>query len=209
LVNRGGRIAAFVLAALAVLSSASIARADGDPASDVLFTDHVFFAFDSSISGGTQAMLRTAVTEANAAGYPVRVAVIEKPADLGAVTSLWAKPGQYARFLAFELSYGFKGPLLVVMPSGLGFAHYGHSSGREKHLIQPIRVQPGANGLAFAASSAVEKLSAQAGHPIAAPPQPAQTTSSTLSTRLTLGGVMLVGAGIIIGGSLFIRSRRR
>jgi hypothetical protein len=198
-----------LLAALSVLAAtAGVARADGDPASDVLFTDHVFFAFDTHVSGGSQQMLRTAVSEANAAGYPIRVAVIEKPADLGAVTSLWARPGQYARFLGFELSYGFKGPLLVVMPSGLGFHHYQRSSAQQDRLIRSIRVGPRADGVALAAATAVERLSAQAGHPIAPPPVPVATSSSTLSMRLLVGGVSLVALGVVFGASLLVRSRR-
>jgi len=39
---------------------------------------------------------------------------------LGAIPSLFNKPNQYARFLGFELSAGFIGPLLIVMPSGFG-----------------------------------------------------------------------------------------
>jgi uncharacterized protein GlcG (DUF336 family) len=199
-----------LLAGLSVLAAtAGVARADGDPASDVLFTDHVFFAFDTHVSGGAQEMLRTAVREANAAGYPIRVAVIEKPADLGAVTSLWARPGQYARFLDVELSYGFKGPLLVVMPSGLGFHHYQRSSDRENRVIRSIRVGQGADGVALAASTAVERLSAQAGHPIAPPPAPVAKTSSIFSKRLLVGGVVLVVAGVLVGGLLLMAARRR
>jgi hypothetical protein len=50
------------------------------------------------------------------------VAVIAGSADLGSVTALWRQPAAYARFLDQELSQIFSGPVLVVMPNGLGFA---------------------------------------------------------------------------------------
>ncbi len=53
-------------------------------------------------------------------GYPLRVAVIASPADLGSVTPLWRQPQAYAGFLGEELSLLYKGTLLVVMPDGFG-----------------------------------------------------------------------------------------
>ena len=93
-----------------VLAPAGAARADGDPASDILYTQSVFIPFDTGISQGAQETLATAVAEADRSGYPIRVAVIEKEADLAAVTVLWGKPKQYAHFLDIELSFAFQAP---------------------------------------------------------------------------------------------------
>src|SRR5580693_2450804 len=79
--------------ALGVLSPA--ARADGDPGSDVLVYQNLFVAADSNISIPQQVELGDLLTAADQAGFPVRVAVISQPADLGAITALWQKPAAY------------------------------------------------------------------------------------------------------------------
>jgi hypothetical protein len=99
--------------------------------------------------------------------------------DLGAVTILWRKPKQYARFLGLELSFAYKGPLLIVMPAGIGFSHFHRGTAAEYRTLAPVPLQPGADGLALTATRAVEKLAARAGHPIAAPPPSPPAGSST------------------------------
>jgi hypothetical protein len=64
--------------------------------------------------------LEAAVDAAARARVPIRVAVIATPYDLGSVGALYRKPQRYARFLGQELSYVYKGRLLVVMPNGYG-----------------------------------------------------------------------------------------
>src|SRR5579875_2830282 len=105
-----------------------VARADGDPGSDVLVNQDLFVAGDSGVTISQQARLSTLLKQAQAAGMPIRVAIIAHPADLGAVTQLWGKPRAYARFLGIELSLAYAGRLLVVMPDGLGFSWSGHST---------------------------------------------------------------------------------
>jgi hypothetical protein len=196
-----------LLAATAILGRPGLAQADGDPASDVLLTQHVFFPIDAQTSTAAQKTLITAVSEANNAGYPIRVAVIEKPTDLGLVTSLWAKPKQYSRFLGVELGYVFRGPLLVVMPAGLGFAHYKKSTQRESRDVASIAVEGGSDGPALTAVRAVERLSALSGHPIAAPPPP---KAGSMTSWPEIGGAVLIvmaAAGAAVMFAL-IRSRR-
>ena len=148
------------------LVAAADSRADGDPASDVLYADRVFFPYSTSISAGARHALTTTVGRSERAGYPIRVALIAGPFDLGAVTSLWGKPRDYARFLDYELSLVYNGPLLVVMPSGIGFAHYKHSTAREYRTIASLHPPTGPDGLAVTAIKAITAIATEAGHPI-------------------------------------------
>jgi len=43
------------------------------------------------------------------AGFPLRVALIDSPSDLGTVTQLWREPLPYAEYLGEELSLDFAG----------------------------------------------------------------------------------------------------
>ena len=209
LVRRGTFLA---LVAIAAFVAAGVARADGDPASDVLYTGHLFVPFDTAVSKGAQETLLTAITEATRAGYPIRVAVIEKPADLGSVTSLWGKPREYARFLDLELAYLYKGPLLIVMPSGVGFAHYKKGTAAEYRALSSLRVQPGGDGLALTATRGVERLAARAGHPIVVPTTPPTGGTSIWRERLIAGGVafgVALGVGVLAFGGASLARRRR
>jgi hypothetical protein len=109
--------AACVLGAVLVVP---IARADGDPASDVLATQTAFIPAGRGIPTGAQARLEAVIRSAARRGVKVRVALIAARGDLGAITELWRQPAQYARFLGTELTDVFSGTLLVVMPNGYG-----------------------------------------------------------------------------------------
>ena len=120
-----------LLAGLAPVACALVlcpagARADGDPASDVLVTAPPLFL--SATSGATyaqQATIAAQLRRAGRAGHRLRVAVISHRADLGSVTLLWRRPQRYADFLSTELSLQYRGELLVVMPDGFGVARGG------------------------------------------------------------------------------------
>jgi hypothetical protein len=187
------RICALVLGVvLLALVCAGTARADGDPASDVLYTNPVFYGFNS-ISKSAQDALATTVGRAKRAGYPIRVALIAAPEELGSVTALWAEPRQYARFLDLELSIAYKGPLLIVMPQGVGFAHYKRTTAAEERALSGVRVVGGKDGLARTAITAVSLLSRRAGHPIVAvQPTAASSTSKTLWIALLAGAFVAV-----------------
>jgi hypothetical protein len=94
------------------------ARADGDPASDVLLAQALFLPQDAGVPATEQAQLASLLAAAHHAGYNLRVALIARPADLGSVTALWHQPENYARFLGQEQSLNYTGALLVVMPGG-------------------------------------------------------------------------------------------
>jgi hypothetical protein len=200
--------ALLIVAALTVLGAADVARADGDPASDVLYTGKVFVPFDTGVSQGAQETLTTAISEAERAGYPIRVALIERQVDLGAITALWGKPKEYARFLDLELAFIYKGPLLIVMPSGIGFAHYHRPTTSEYRALARVPVQTGPDGVALTATKAVSVLAAEAGHPIDVSLVPQKESSSALGQRVLAGGIALALVVVALGAFAFVRRRR-
>ena len=60
-----------------------VARADGDPASDYLISEQVFYPYYSNTPKAGVAQLEATVADANKSGYTIRVAVITSPYDLG------------------------------------------------------------------------------------------------------------------------------
>lgn len=187
-----------------MLVGAGLARADGDPASDVLYTGHVFFPYSTTISRSAQETLVETVDAAEKAGYPIRVALIGAPVDLGAVTALWAQPRKYASFLSLELSFIYKGPLLIVMPSGLGFAHRKESTTADYAALSKVKVAAGSDGLAVTAVEAVRALAARAGHPIIA--AGSSSASSSGMNRALAGGIAL--AVLLVSGGAVVAVRR-
>ena len=160
---------AVVVAVLAVGALAPAALADGDPGSDVLVYQNLFVAADANVSVAQQVTLGNLLTAASKDGYQVRVAIVARQADLGAVTALWGRPKSYARFLGIELSLAYAGRLLVVMPDGLGFYWQGHSGAAAYRVLRQVPVGQGGNGLAAAAQAAVRALAAAGGVRIVIP----------------------------------------
>jgi hypothetical protein len=155
------RFVLVLLAAFCVLGGT--ARADGDPASDYLLGSQVFIPFDLKLPKASQQELTALVRDTNTSGYTIRVALIGSPYDLGSVTSLWAKPKPYAKFLGAELQFVYKNRLLVVMPQGFGFNRPKHSPAKEYAVLSKIKVRPGSQGLLDAATAGVQKLAAADG----------------------------------------------
>lgn len=193
-----GGTAVAVLGVAFTLAATPLARADGDPASDVLYSTSLYPSYDSGISAANLAALRATLDDSKKAGYEIRVAVIAKPDDLGAVTSLWAKPKDYARFLGTELGIVYKGPVLIVMPNGIGFYHANHNTTPAYTALQTIQSGSG-NQLASAATDSVATLARQAGHPFT-PHTISAASSSTSRTPLLVG----VGAALVIVAGLVI-----
>ncbi len=187
--------------ALAALAVPGVARADGDPASDVLYEGHVFLPYGTSISASAQRSLTDIVEQSTRAGYPIRVAIVGAPIDLGAVTSLWKQPQKYAAFLSLELSFVYTGPLLIAMPAGLGFAHYKQTTRAEQAALEKVAVVGGRDGLAATATKAVRVLAARAGHPIAG----SGSAGSSGSSVYLPGGIALAVLGLLVAGLLLWR----
>jgi|tagenome__1003787_1003787.scaffolds.fasta_scaffold20977845_4 hypothetical protein len=178
------------------------ARGDGDPASDFLLSQDTFVPFDAKIPRDQSEQLNAIVAEAKNRGVKLKVALIVKRFDLGAVPSLWLKPETYARFLGQELFFLYKGPLLVVMPNGYGMSRAGKKLPSAQRVVDKLP-PPGAGGpaIAAAATRAVQRLAAQRGIELEVPA--AQSDDHTTRDRLVVAGIAaavlaLVGAGVLL-----------
>ena len=149
---------ALLAVCVAVLAGSAPARADGDPASDYLLTQPVFFTSQSTSPSPAQRQLTSLTAAAGRARFPIRVAIISDEYDLGSITALWLKPRLYARFLGIELSASRVQRLLVVMPNGFGFYWPGHPVVAEYRLLKGVPIGRGADALAAAAKTAVRDL---------------------------------------------------
>jgi hypothetical protein len=155
-----------MLVAVAVALPTGIARADGDPASDILLGSPVFYPYQPAVSAPLQRSLTAAASAATRGGFPLKIALIDSAVDLGAVPELFGAPQKYAEFLDQEITFIYKGPLLVVMPTGYGIARVTPAvSGIVAALAKPAGRQ--SDDLARAALTAVPKLAAAAGHALA------------------------------------------
>ena len=200
--------AALVVACAVALARPAVARADGDPGSDVLVYQDLFAGSDAGLSVQQQVALGGALKAAARKGFPIRVAIIASPQDLGAVTELWRKPRAYARFLGIELSLAYKQRLLVVMPNGFGFNWPDHSTSSAYRLLSGIAIRAGGGGLFGAASAAVRKLAAANGIKLASPvtrpsgSAPARGSSSNRAAQASGSGtdnvVGLVALGLAV-----------
>jgi hypothetical protein len=199
------RAAALLTAMLAASALAAGARADGDPASDYLLAQQVFFPFSVKYPQNRQQQLAALVKDANDRGYKVRVALIANRSDLGAVTSLWGKPRTYAHFLGQELAFLYKGPLLVVMPAGLGFNHPNHTTAREYAALANVAKPQGSSGLIDTAEVAVQKLAAA--HGVTVAPQAVSGGGRSYGTIGVIAGALAVILGAA-ATALWLRRRR-
>jgi len=173
------------------------ALADGDPASDVLLGQNVFYPYTPAVTAS-----------AKRAGLPIKVALIASPVDLGVIPELFGKPQSYADFLDKEISFQQVQPLLVVMAAGYGTQ--GMSAKVAAAITQVARpAGKTSTDLAHAAITAVSKLAAADGHPISDVPGVAGSSSSGggSTTPILIG--LIVAAIVVAGGLLVLRRRPR
>lgn len=195
-----------VIAAVALVPSQ--ARADGDPASDVLLLQDVYLPYPPGIPADLGRTITDLLKTTRKAGFPVKVAIIADPKDLGAVPQFFGRPQSYAPFLQSEIAFNSKKPLLVVMPSGYGVAAL--PSGSENGLkgFAPPK-SAGGEDLGRAAVAAIVKLSKAAGHPVAAPKLPKASAGGGGggTSPLIVFGVPV--ALLALGGALAALRRRQ
>lgn len=186
---------------LTITLAAPFAQADGDPASDVLIGENVFYPYSPSVSPALQRTLDAETAAASAEHFPIKVALIPSPVDLGSITSLFGEPQHYASFLDIEISYlDIRQLVLVVMPNGYGVSGLGRAATlAARTLTKPSGGQ--SNDLARAAIVAVARLASAAGHPI----QHISTTSTAdggngwqLPTAAIVGLAAIAAAGTIL-----------
>ncbi len=177
---------------LACASAASQARADGDPASDVLALQPLYLPSDANVPVNQQAELAALLAAARRSGYALRVALIASPTDLGSVTALWRLPQEYAQFLGQELSLVYRGTLLVVMPDGYGLYRVGAGNAKQAGLSG---VPAAGAQLGTATLAAIQRLAAASGHPLALSNVTAPTRPSAPDTLSWI--VFAIGAALI------------
>ncbi|HXY84175.1 MAG TPA: hypothetical protein VEH52_01735 [Gaiellaceae bacterium] len=200
------RLGVLLLAATCAALVPVVARADGDPASDYLLGQNVFLPFGVKMPASSVEQLSTIVQEATAAGYKIRVAVIATKPDLGSIPQLYRKPQEYSQFLGQELAFVYRGRLLVVMPNGYGFAVTGKATPKVKRALVGLPPPSTAPNLADAATTAVQRLAAAGGHPVALPKS--HGDSSTSRDRIVIAVVAVAAVAAAIGIAALRRSRR-
>jgi hypothetical protein len=194
-----------VLTIVPAIVAPAPAMTDGDPASDELIGANVFYPFSPPVDADLQTTLNAETAAASRAHFPIKVALIESPADLGAIPSLFAKPQQYADFLDQEISFaGTTTLLLVVMPNGYGVQGVGQAATTAAASLSKPRSGQ-SDDLARAAIMAVPKLAAAAGHPVGAISSASGTggVSSTLTLSVLAAAAIASAAAV-----LTIRNRR-
>jgi hypothetical protein len=192
---------------LGVLLVPGGALADGDPASDVLLGENVFYPYTPAVSGQAQKTLDAETVGAKRAGFPIKVALIASPIDLGVIPDLFGKPQQYADFLDQEISFQRRQPLLVVMAAGYGAQGF---TGPAKLAVSGLHAPAGktSTDLAQAAIVAVSKLASASGHPVKGVPGIPATSGgggSSSSAPIVIG---LAVAAVLIAAALVVLRRR-
>jgi hypothetical protein len=192
-----------VLGAAALLCLPAVARANGDPASDYLLVQSIFLPFDAKIDPNVTERLSNVVREADQAGFRIKVALISTRYDLGTAFSLYNKPQRYAAFLGLELSFQYRDRLLVVMPKGFGFSVSGNPNAQGIRVLKALPA-PGADPTkeAEAATTAVRRLAAAAGHPLAAS---GGGNGSETRDRITIAAAVTAFVALLAGIVLYRR----
>ncbi len=142
-------VAGLALILLALGCAVPAALADGDPASDYLLSGSTFLSFNNEIPAADAKQLTAMLASAKAQGFPLKLAVIATPYDLGSVPILFNKPQTYSKFLGEEDFYYWKDELLVVMPKGYGLYKAKNLPAADKAAIAALPAPTGKNGAAL------------------------------------------------------------
>ena len=194
---------AFIAVAILGALAAAPARANGDPASDVLPFTTVYLSIQDPTKSTAGKDLLAVTHEAAKKKHEIRVAVISQPSDLGLIQSLWPKAQAYAEFLGKELFQfaRYKGTTLIVMPNGYGV--YGPQAAKGKAALATVP-KPGTSDLEKLATSGVQAVRSVArgnGYFLAAP-----TSGSGTSAWVII--LAALGGAAVIAGAVFFALRR-
>jgi hypothetical protein len=209
---------ACLLALAIALTGAPAALADGDPASDALPAQDAFYPYTPQVSKPLVTALAALLKQVRAAGFPMKVALIESPGDLGSYPTLFNSPQRYADLLASELptqagrNAAGAVHLLVVMPGGFGGEHLGAGVNR---ALDPVNIDVAASsdGLARAAIEAVARLATVNGHRTAVPavagdPAPAGPGGGSGTSAWVFIGPLAALVLAAAGAAVVLRRRR-
>jgi hypothetical protein len=190
-----------------VATPAPLALGDADPPSDFLYLQDAYYPYHPKVSTQQQKRLDDLLKRTKRAGFPIKVAIIATPTDLGGIPMLFGRPQRYAHFLEQELSIRRNTPLLTVMPAGYGTAAAGP---RAAAIVARLPRSTDPNAMASAAVTAVEQLATANGHPVdttnlgsKAPAR--QPSSSPVLLFAPILAVALIGAV----ATVIVRLRRR
>jgi hypothetical protein len=195
---------AVLVTALLLLCLPATATANGDPASDYLLAQSTFLPFGAKIDSGAVKRLQDVIRGSDESGFKIKAALILTPQDLGTAFSLFNKPQRYAEFLGLELSFVYRDRLVVVMPKGFGYTIGGDPDPKAARVLARL-TPPGADATkeAQAATIAIQRLAAAAGHRVAAP----KTSDSASRDRITIAAAVTAAVALIAGITLYRRQR--
>ena len=161
------------LCLLALLPAGAPAHEDvgaSAPAPDNLAAGPVSFPY-SPVSIGVAHRLDRVVEAADRRAFHVKIALIAQREDLGDLVDFFGRPEEYAAYLARQLpgytdASNGRSPLIVVMPSGLGFDHWPPAGRRAVRGLQ-LSVDADQDAVAVAAAQAVQRTMTAIGRPVA------------------------------------------
>lgn len=191
----------FLVVVAAIAIPGSSARAGHEAVSEALLTQNVFFPNEPKLCPQLERALIKFTEQAVEADYPIYVAIIGSPADIGGAAQYFGFPQQYAELLGSEIGISSAGPgsqasrsLLTVMPDGFGY----HRSGKAPDVSEVVDDLPAPKGehpddLARATIAALPKLARAAGHPV-----PAPSTSGCSSDGGSSAIVFIVTVGLLL-----------
>jgi len=165
------RAAALAVAMLGLLAAgAPAAWADGDPASDVLSSQDVYYPIHPETSAIRREELGALMRRVRADGLKLKVALIAGEADLGTQTKRFGRPRDYSELLGVELEVAaVHDYVLVAMPNGLATYRYDERGLPVLRKAIARLKGPGvvdADALARSAGQAVIAMAAATGHPV-------------------------------------------
>jgi hypothetical protein len=205
LVHRSTPIACLLVVLAGLLLAPPRARADGDPASDALLVQPVFYPYSSPVRRPAQEALNAAIAAARRSGVSIKAALISAPDDLGSITALFGKPQQYAKFLDQEISFQHPQQLLVVMADGYGLAGFSPTVQRAL-AASPRPAGRTPSDLARAATTIITKLTRLVGHPAVPSSHATASASSSSSSRAILLLVLCFAAFLTVCALIVVRA---
>lgn len=160
----------------------------------MLVSQSLFLPQDAGVTVDQQGELGALLDAATHSGYPLRVAIIASPTDLGSITELWRQPESYASFLGQELSLVYRGTVLVVMPNGFGLYGPGAASAAQRRALATLRPRGSVSGLGATTISAVHGLAAAAGHPLGV----AAVSARQVPAHTDYGALIALAGGAVL-----------
>ena len=217
------RRVALLLALALLVTAPPAAQADGDPASDFLLQQDVFYPYAPKTDPRLRKALDGLLARVRKNGYPMKVALIQSASDLGASANLFNNPQNYANLLASELQTITHGQskteqlhLLVVFPSGFTGSGLGDKVDTALTGVN-VDTEAQSDGLAQAALAAVAKLATANGVRTPVPPEAnvklaarkESTKRSGPNPLVFIAPVLLVVGAALLAGRLAARRDRQ